>query len=246
MVLPASAFPEKSGSFTNTDRRVQIGRQAIDPPGDARQDWWIVQELARRIGLDWNYAGPADVHAEMRACMPSIEGITWARLAREDAVTYPCDDETQPGQEIIFADGYPTPSGRGRLVPVAPAPPDERPDSSYPFVLTTGRQLEHWHTGQMTRRAAVLDALEPEAICEMSPSDARHLNLTPGAAVRLITRRGTIETTLRVSERTPDGTVFMPFCYAEAAANRLTNPKLDPFGKIPELKYCAVRVEAAS
>ena len=246
VVLPASAFPEKSGSFTNTDRRVQIGRQAIDPPGDARQDWWIVQELARRIGLDWNYAGPADIHAEMRACMPSIEGITWARLEREDAVTYPCDDETRPGREIIFADGYPTPGGRGRLVPVELAPPDERPDLSYPFVLTTGRQLEHWHTGQMTRRAAVLDALEPEAICEMSPSDARHLNLTPGAAVRLITRRGEIETTLRVSERTPEGTVFIPFCYAEAAANRLTNPKLDPFGKIPELKYCAVRVEAAS
>ncbi len=246
VVLPASAFPEKSGSFTNTDRRVQIGRQAIDTPGDARPDWWIVQELARRIGLDWKYTSPADVHAEMRACMPSIEGITWARLEREDAVTYPCDDEFAPGQEIIFADGYPTPGGRGRLVPVGLAPPDERPDLSYPFVLTTGRQLEHWHTGQMTRRAAVLDALEPEAICEMSPGDARRLDLTPGAAVRLVTRRGTIETTLRVSERTPDGTVFMPFCYAEAAANRLTNPKLDPFGKIPELKYCAVRVEAAS
>ena len=245
VVLPATAFPEKTGSFTNTDRRVQMGRRAVDPPGAARQDWWIVQEIARRLGLDWSYGGPADIHAEMRACMPSIKGITWERLMRESAVTYPCDDETQPGQEIMFGDGYPTAGGRGQLTPVALSPPDERPDPDYPFVLTTGRQLEHWHTGQMTRRAAVLDALEPEAVCEMSPEDARRLGLEAGADVRLTTRRGAVKTALRISGRTPDGVVFLPFCYAEAAANLLTNAALDPFGKIPELKYCAVRVEAA-
>ena len=245
VVLPASAFPEKAGSFTNTDRRVQLGRPALRPPGDARQDWWIVQELARRLGLDWNYAGPADVNAEMRACMPSIAGISWERLQRDESVVYPCAREDAPGEEIIFRDGFPTDDRRGRLVPARLVPPDETPDAEYPFVLSTGRQLEHWHTGQMSRRAEVLDALEPEASCEMSPADARRLRLVPGAAVRLTTRRGAIELALRVSARTPDGMVYVPFGYAEAAANLLTNPSLDPVGKIPEFKYCAVRVEAA-
>ena len=244
VVLPASAFPEKTGSFTSTDRRVQLGRQALAPPGDARQDWWIVQEIARRMGLDWSYDGPADIHAEMMACMPSIAGIPWERLEREGAVTYPCADADAPGEEVLFADGFPTPDGRGKLAPAGLVPPDERPDAAWPFVLTTGRQLEHWHTGQMTRRSDALDALEPEAVCEMSPRDARRLGLAAGARVRVATRRGAVATVLRVTDRTPDGVVFMPFGYAEAAANRLTNPALDPFGKIPEFKYCAARVEA--
>ena len=244
VVLPASAFPEKTGSFTNTDRRVQLGRQALAPPGDARQDWWIVQEIARRMGLDWSYGGPADIHAEMTACMPSIAGVPWERLEREGAVTYPCADADAPGEEVLFADGFPTPDGRGKLAPAGLVPPDERPDAAWPFVLTTGRQLEHWHTGQMTRRSDALDALEPEAVCEMSPRDARRLGLAAGARVRVATRRGAVATVLRVTDRTPDGVVFMPFGYAEAAANLLTNPALDPFGKIPEFKYCAARVEA--
>ena len=244
VVLPASAFPEKTGSFTNTDRRVQLGRQALAPPGDARQDWWIVQEIARRMGLDWSYDGPADIHAEMTACMPSIAGVPWERLEREGAVTYPCADADAPGEEVLFADGFPTPDGRGKLAPAGLVPPDERPDAAWPFVLTTGRQLEHWHTGQMTRRSDALDALEPEAVCEMSPRDARRLGLAAGARVRIATRRGAVVTVLRVTDRTPDGVVFMPFGYAEAAANLLTNPALDPFGKIPEFKYCAARVEA--
>ena len=244
VVLPASAFPEKTGSFTNTDRRVQLGRQALAPPGDARQDWWIVQEIARRMGLDWSYGGPADIHAEMTACMPSIAGVPWERLEREGAVTYPCADADAPGEEVLFADGFPTPDGRGKLAPAGLVPPDERPDAAWPFVLTTGRQLEHWHTGQMTRRSDALDALEPEAVCEMSPRDARRLGLVAGARVRIATRRGAVVTVLRVTDRTPDGVVFMPFGYAEAAANLLTNPALDPFGKIPEFKYCAARVEA--
>jgi formate dehydrogenase major subunit len=245
VVLPASAFPEKDGTVTNTDRRVQLGRKAIEPPGDARQDWWIVQEIARRMGLDWSYQGPADIFAEMRACMPSIKGISWDRLEREDAVTYPCDDENAPGQEVIFGDGFPTSDGRGRLVPAGLVSPDEEPDQDYPFVLTTGRQLEHWHTGAMTRRASVLDALEPNALCEMAPGDIDRLGVAAGETVRLSTRRGTIDVPVRAAGRIPEGVVFVPFCYTEAAANLLTNQALDPIGKIPELKYCAVKVEKA-
>ena len=243
VILPATAHPEKTGTFTNTDRRVQMGRQAVEPPGDARQDWWIVQEIARRIGLDWDYTGPADVYAEMRSCMPSIKGISWQRLEREDAVTYPCDAEDEPGHEVIFGDGFPTADSRGLFVPAGLVAPDETPDEAYPFVLTTGRQLEHWHTGQMTRRATVLNALEPEAVCELAPTDAIRLGIAAGDTVQLTTRRGAITLAARLADHIPEGAVFVPFCYAEAAANLLTNPALDPFGKNPELKYCAVRVE---
>ncbi len=245
VVLPATAFPEKDGTFTNTDRRVQMGRKAVDPPGDARPDWWIVQEIARRMGLDWNYAGPADVFAEMRLVMPSLNGITWERLEREGAVTYPCDDEESEGRSVIFGDGFPTASGRGKLVPCEILPPDETPDDDYPLVLTTGRVLEHWHTGAMTRRAGVLDALEPEPHAHVSPEDLTRRGLRPGDLVRLSTRRGEIELAARADAAMPEGVVFVPFCYVEAPANMLTNPALDPFGKIPELKFAAVRLEPA-
>ena len=151
VVLPASAWPEKDGTVTNTNRQVQIGRTALELPGDARQDLWIIQEIARRIGLDWDYAHASDVFAEMRQCMESIKGISWARLEREDALTYPCDSDEDPGQEVIFGDGFPTPSRRGKFVPAGIIAPDERPDDDFPMVLTTGRILEHWHTGAMTR-----------------------------------------------------------------------------------------------
>ncbi|MFH0340599.1 MAG: formate dehydrogenase subunit alpha, partial [Chromatiales bacterium] len=153
VVLPASAFPEKTGTFTNTDRRVQLGRQAIDPPGDARQDLWIIQEMARRLGLDWSYSGPAEVFAEIRKACPSMAGITWERLEKEDSVTYPCEQEGDPGEPILFQDGFPTKSGKGRFVPAAYTKAAELPDHDYPFVFLTGRQLEHWHTGSMTRRS---------------------------------------------------------------------------------------------
>ncbi len=164
VILPASAFPEKDGTFTNTDRRVQLGRHALPLPGNARQDLWIIQEIAQRMGLDWRYDHPRDVFAEMRTCMPSIKGISWARLERESAVTYPCDDEAHEGHAVIFGDGFPTATKRGRFVPASIIPPDEPTDADYPFVLSTGRLLEHWHTGAMTRRTAVLDDLEPEAL----------------------------------------------------------------------------------
>jgi formate dehydrogenase major subunit len=243
VVLPASAWPEKSGTVTNTNRQVQLGRVALPLPGETRQDLWIIQEIARRIGLNWNYAGPADVFAEMKRGMPSLDNITWERLERESSVTYPCTAPDKPGDDIVFGDGFPTKTGRGKLVPVGLVPPAEEPDAQYPMVLTTGRQLEHWHTGAMTRRASVLDELEPEAVASLAPSDLWHLGLKAGAPIRVATRRGAIELKARADSAVPPGMVFIPFCFAEAAANILTNPQLDPFGKIPEFKFCAARVE---
>jgi formate dehydrogenase major subunit len=245
VVLPASAWPEKDGTVTNTNRQVQMGRTALPLPGNARQDWWIIQQIAHRIGLAWAYTHPRDVFAEMKQAMPSLNGITWERLQRENSVTYPCDAEDQPGRDIVFGDGFPTKSGRGRFVPAAIVPPAEEPDADYPMVLTTGRQLEHWHTGAMTRRASVLDELEPEAVASLAPAELRRLGLHPGDRVRVTTRRGTIELKARSDSAIAPGMVFVPFCYAEAAANVLTNPQLDPFGKIPEYKFCAAKVEPA-
>ena len=242
VVLPASAFAEKTGSFTNTDRRVQMGRPVVPPPGQARQDWWIIQEIARRMGCDWNYGGPAEVFEEMAALTPSLNNITWERLEREGAVTYPVDAPDAPGHEIIFYAGFPTSSGRARIVPAAVTPPDEVPDGEYPMVLSTGRVLEHWHTGSMTRRAGILDALEPEAVAFLSPREMHRHGLGLGDSIRLETRRGVLEVKVRSDRDVPEGMVFMPFCYAEAAANLLTNPALDPFGKIPEFKFCAARI----
>ena len=246
VVLPASAFAEKSGTFTNTDRRVQIARPVLDPPGEAQQDLFIIQSIAQRMGLPWNYAGPAEVFTEMAQVMPSFANITWERVEREGAVTYPVDSPDVPGNEIIFYAGFPTSSGRARIVPANVVPPDELPDGEFPMVLSTGRVLEHWHTGSMTRRAAVLDAIEPEAVAFMSPKDLWRMKLTPGDRIRLETRRGAVEVKVRSDRDVPENMVFMPFCYAEAAANLLTNPALDPFGKIPEFKFCAARVTAVT
>ncbi len=245
VVLPASVFAEKTGSFTNTDRTVQLGRAAISPPGAARQDLWIVQELARRLGLGWNYAGPREVFEEMRRAMPSIAGISWERLEREGAVTYPCRDESDPGQPVIFTERFPTADGRGRFVPAQFRPAAELPDADYPFVLITGRVLEHWHTGAMTRRSEVLDALEPAAHIDVHPDDLAALGGRAGDFVTLETRRGKVSARARADAGLARGTLFMPFCYVEAAANLLTNPALDPFGKIPEFKYCAARLAVA-
>jgi formate dehydrogenase major subunit len=245
VVLPASAWPEKDGTVTNTNRQVQMGRAALPLPGEARQDWWIIQEIARRIGLDWNYAGPADVFAEMKQGMGSLNNISWERLLTESSVTYPCDAPDQPGNEIVFAAGFPTASGRGRFTPAEVLPPAELPDDAYPMVLTTGRQLEHWHTGAMTRRASNLSALEPEAVASLHPRELRRLGVAPGELIRVATRRGAIELKARMDRAVPEGMVFIPFAFVEAAANILTNPQLDPFGKIPEYKFCAARVERA-
>ena len=246
VILPASAWPEKNGTVTNSNRQIQMGRIALELPGDARQDWWIIQELANRLGLDWQYSGPADVFKEMKQVMPSLDNISWERLYEENAVTYPCQAPDVPGDDIVFGDGFPTKNKRGRLVPANYNPPDEVPDEAYPFVLTTGRQLEHWHTGSMTRRSTILDAIEPEAVASLSPKDIERLGINAGERVRVQTRRGAIELKARRDMAVPEGVVFIPFCYAEAAANVLTNPELDPIGKIPEFKYCAAKVEAVA
>ena len=242
VVLPASAFAEKTGSFTNTDRLVQMGRQAINPPGDARQDLWIIAQLAQRLGLDWQYGHVSEVFDEMRRSMPSIAGITWERLEREDAVTYPCRVEGDPGEAVVFTDTFPREGGRARFVPADIIPAAERPDADYPLVLITGRQLEHWHTGSMTRRASVLDAIEPDPVALIHPLDLAALGAQPGAVVTLASRRGQVTLYARADDSSPRGAVFVPFCYYEAAINRLTHAALDPFAKIPEFKYCAIRL----
>jgi formate dehydrogenase major subunit len=242
VILPASAFPEKTGTFTNTDRLVQLGRQALDPPGDARQDLWIVQQIGKRLGLPWGDDPVSIVFDEMRKTMPSIAGITWDRLEREHAVTYPCTHEGDPGDPVVFTEDFPREGGRGRFVPADIIPANERPDAAYPMVLITGRQLEHWHTGSMTRRTSALDALEPDPVASIHPLDLAALGAKPGDVVTIASRRGEVALFARADDSSPRGAVFVPFCYYEAAINKLTNPALDPFGKIPEFKYCAVRL----
>ena len=245
VILPASAFPEKDGTFTNTDRRVQMGRRAIDPPGAARQDLQIILDLAKRLGLDWSYSGPREVFEEMRRAMPSIAGITWERLEAESAVTYPCEQEGDPGTEVIFTETFPRPGGRAALIPAAFSHADELPGMDYPWILITGRQLEHWHTGAMTRRASVLDALQPQAVAMLHPDHLRQLGVLPGEPIRIRSRRGEVVITSQSDRGLQPGQIFLPFCYYEAAANLLTNEALDPDGKIPEFKFSAVHAEPA-
>jgi formate dehydrogenase major subunit len=244
VILPASAHAEKWGSFTNTNRQVQIARPVVSPPGEARQDWELIQELAWRVDLKWSYRDVGEVFTEMAQVMPSLTNITWERLLAEDSVTYPCDAPDKPGNEIIFANSFPTASGRAKIVPADLVPPDELPDEQYPLVLTTGRLLEHWHTGSMTRRASHLDHLEPEAIAGLNPREMSRLGLHPGEMIRVSTRRGKVVIKARADGDVAEGMVFIPFCFAEAAANLLTNPQLDPMGKIPEFKFCACKIEA--
>ena len=247
VVLPASAWPEKTGTASNTDRMVQMGKRAVSPPGDAKPDLWIIQEIANRIGLNWKYSGPengvAEVYDEMRQAMhAAINGITWSRLERESSVTYPCLSADDPGRPIVFDDQFDTSDGRVKLVPADIIPANERPDADFPFVLITGRQLEHWHTGSMTRRATVLDAIEPLATVSMGGEDMTRLGILPGDVITVQSRRGSIGIHVRRDDGTPQGVIFIPFAYYEAAANLITNAALDPFGKIPEFKYCAVAV----
>jgi formate dehydrogenase major subunit len=244
VILPASAFPEKTGTFSNTDRAVQLARKALPLPGDARLDFDIIVAMARELGLDWKYTHPREVFDEMRKAMPSIAGITWDRLERESAVTYPCEKVGDPGERVVFTEDFPTESGRAKLVPAQIIAAAEQPDTEYPFVLITGRQLEHWHTGSMTRRSRALDAIEPFPVVSVNSHDLSRLGVTPGDAITVESRRGSVSLYARADDGTPRGAVFIPFCYYEAAANLLTNPALDPFGKIPEFKYCAVRVTA--
>jgi formate dehydrogenase major subunit len=242
VILPAAAWSEKSGTVTNTNRQVQMGRAALAPPGDAKPDWWVIQEIARRFGLAWNYAGPEQVFEEMEQGMHSLDHISWSRLEREGSVTYPCPADDAPGNDVVFSDAFPRAGGRARFSPASPLPPDEPVDDAYPIVLTTGRLLEHWHTGAMTRRSRVLDEREPEAAAYLAPAELERMGVAPGNDIQIATRRGTITLTARADQTMPEGMVFVPFAFVEAAANVLTNPALDPFGKIPEFKYAACRL----
>ncbi len=249
VVLPATAWPEKTGTVTNTDRMVQMGRQAVQAPGQAKADLWIIQQMAKGMGLNWPYEGEhhgvAAVYEEMRQAMHEvISGISWERLVRESSVTYPCLTEEDPGEPTVFKDHFATTDGRVNLVPADIIPANERPDENYPFVLITGRQLEHWHTGSMTRRASVLDAIEPEATASMCGTDLLALGVRAGDVITLASRRGQVCLRVRRDDGTPQGAVFVPFAYYEAAANLMTNAALDPVGKIPEFKYCAISVKA--
>ncbi len=242
VILPASAWAEKTGTVTNTNRQVQMGRPAVAPPGETRQDWAITTDLAKHCGLGWTYSHPSEIFAEMKLSMRSLNNITWDRLETESTVAYPSLSPTDPGQPIVFGDGFPRADGRARFTPAMIVPPAEVPNPDYPMVMTTGRQLEHWHTGSMTRRATVLDAVEPEANASLHPRTLRNEGIEPGDLIDISTRRGTITIMARADRAVAEEMVFVPFAYVEAAANTLTNPKLDPYGKIPEFKYSACRI----
>ena len=243
VIFPASAWPEKNGTVTNTNRQVQMGRKALDSPGEAKEDWWITNELGKRMGLNWKYKHPKEIYEEMSLTMPSLNNISWERLENENSVTYPSKSPTTPGDEIVFGDKFPNENGKGKFVPASVTAPDEVPDKEFAMILTTGRQLEHWHTGAMTRKASNLDAIEPEPSVSISPKDIIKNNMKAGDKIKVTTRRGSIDIRVRQDRAIPDGVIFIPFCYNESAANLLTNPALDPYGKIPEFKYCAAKIE---
>jgi formate dehydrogenase major subunit len=240
VILPATSFFEKEGTYTNTDRRVQIGRKVLEPPGEARPDWRVICDIGSRMGYPMRYRGPEEVFDELRALTPDYAGLTYARLGTE-GMLWPCPSEDHPGTSVLFDRDFPR--GRGKLVPVDWRPPQEEPDAEFPFILNTGRVLEHWHTGTMTRRASALAAISPAPYVEVHPEDARRLRVAEGGWVRVRSRRGEIELQARVAARTPAGSVFIPFHFREAPANVLTIEALDPHGKIPEFKFCAVAVE---
>lgn len=247
VVLPSSAWPEKTGTVTNTDRTVQLGRQALPCPGDARPDLWIIQQIAAGLGLRWDYSvgsnGVQSVFDEMRSAMgDGFKGITWDRLESEGAVTYPCRSAKEAGQAVVFADRFPTNSGRLKLVPTAYRGPTVEISSEFPLRLITGRVLEHWHTGTMTRRSRTLDRLSPEPIIAVSEADAEIHEINDGQFVTLKSPQGTLAARVQISETVCQGTVFLPFAFNEAAANLLTSDQLDPRGKIPEFKHTPVSI----
>jgi len=240
VILPATSFAEKEGTYTNTDRRVQLGRKALEPPGQARTDWEILCDIASRMGYPMRYESAEAIFGELTSLTPSYAGLSYARLGSY-GLLWPCPDQNHPGTSVLFSDDFPR--GKAKFAAAEFAPAQELPDQEFPFVLNTGRLLEHWHTGTMTRRSRALDALEPEAYAELHPADLRALGLSEGAFARVASRRGVIEIKVRANPRMTPGNVFVPFHFREAAANILTIDALDPDGKIPEFKYCAVRVE---
>jgi formate dehydrogenase major subunit len=245
VVLPASSFFEKEGTYTNTDRRVQIGRPALEPPGEARLDWRVICEIATRVGYPMTYSSVSEVFAEFASLTHSYAGLTYDNLGSTGKI-WPCPDPDHSlGETVLFGDRFPTPTGRGKFVPCEFTDADDLPDREYPLVLNTGRVLEHWHTGTMTRRSQALDALQPGPFVEIHPADLLAIGAGDGDEVTVRSKRGAIRLPARESDKVQRGSVFIPFHFREAAANVLTNDALDPYGKIPEFKFCAVRVEKA-
>jgi formate dehydrogenase major subunit len=243
VILPASSYMEKLGSYTNTDRRVQIGRPALALPGDARLDWQIVCDIATRMGYPMHYDGPEAIFAELTSLAPDYDGLDYDNIGMGGRL-WPAPDRSAPdGIQVLFGDGFPTADGRGKFVPCTLKDAAELPSDDYPLVLNTGRMLEHWHTGTMTRRSHALDAIAPDAFVEMNPNDMRALGIEDGELVAVSSRRGRIELGAQAATRIQPGSIFIAFHFREAAVNLLTIDELDPFGKIPEYKYCAVKVE---
>lgn len=243
VVLPSACFAEKDGTFSNTERRVQRVRKAVEPPGEAKTDWWITCEIARRMGYEMKYEGAADIFNEIRTVTPSYAGITYQRIEME-GIHWPCPDVDHPGTPILHTQQFP--KGKGQFHAINYLQAAEQADEDYPLYLTTGRVLYQYHTGTMTRRTEGLNNRAPESFVEITPQDAERFGVSDGDKVKVISRRGEITVTLSVSEKAVEGTVFIPFHFAEAAANRLTNAALDPIAGIPEYKVCAVKLSKAA
>jgi predicted molibdopterin-dependent oxidoreductase YjgC len=243
VVLPGVSWAEKLGTFTNSERRVQFVRPAVPAPGEAKPDWWIVGEVAPRMGYDGlTYESPGEIMDEIASLTPIYGGMSFDRIG-DKGLQWPCPDKEHPGTPILHVGKFSR--GLGHLSAVDWQPPAEEPDEEYPFIFTTGRVLYHFHTGSMTRRSAGLDAIYPQALVEINTADAIKLGIADGDTVKVSSRRGEVEAMALVGGRTEPGVVFMPWHFAEAAANKLTNAALDPTGKIPEYKACAVKVEVA-
>jgi formate dehydrogenase major subunit len=245
VILPASSYLEKNGTYTNTDRRVQLGKKVLDPPGQARVDWEVIQDIAVRIGLGWSYSSPREVFDEIVSVMHNYKNLSYDNLGSTGKLYPNPDPEHSDGTVVMFGERFNTPDGLAHLVPAEWLPARELPNEDYPFVLNTGRLLEHWHTGSMTRRSYALDAISPRPQVYVNPADAAELGLADGAMAQVSSRRGTIALETRLSHREARGNCFIPFHFREAAANLLTTDEIDPHGKIPEFKFCAVRIEAA-
>lgn len=240
VVLPGRSFLEKEGTVTNTERRVQFMNRVVEPAGDNRDDWWIITEIANRMGASWSYSCAGDIFGEIRKLTPSYSGITYERLERE-LIQWPCPDESHPGTQFLHKDKFSR--GKGLLSAVEFTPPAEDVDPEYPMVLTTGRMLEHFHTGSMSRNSAVLAGIHNEAYVEISLPDAGNYDISEGELISVSSRRGSIRIRARISPIPKPGVVFIPFHFAESAANRLTINALDPECKIPELKVCSCKIE---
>jgi predicted molibdopterin-dependent oxidoreductase YjgC len=243
VVLPAACFAEKEGTFTSTERRVQLVRQAVAPPGHARAEWQWIGELAERMGLKAGYSSPAEIMTEIAGLTPSYGGIGFERLESlgPEGLQWPCPSGDHPGTAILHVHGFA--QGRARLRPVCYVPPPEKPDADYPLTLTTGRSLYHFHTGTMTRRTSLLDREVPAAFVEINPEDAKLMGIREGMMVRVETRRGSVVAGARLAEGLPRGQLFFPIHFSEAPANALTAQSLDPLSKIAELKVSAARLK---